>query len=78
MPRFFFPCWDGDRLIPDDEGLDFEDLGQARAAAVVSLGEMARDSLPRENAYRLLRVQVTDGGEKPLVELRLTFEALPG
>jgi hypothetical protein len=77
MPRFFFPCWDGDRLIPDDEGLDFEDLAQARTAATVSLGEMARDTLPRETKQRLLRVQVTDG-EKQLVELRLTFEAVPG
>ena len=76
MPRYFFPSWDGDYFVPDQEGLDFEGFEQARAAAVEGLGEMARDSLPTASGEHVLKVRVMDQGDKPLLELRLTFEVV--
>ena len=76
MPRYYFPSWDGDRFVPDEQGLEYQGVEQARAAAIESLGEMARDSLPRASGERVLSVRVTDGGVKPLLELRLTLEVI--
>ena len=74
MPRYYFPSWDGDHFFPDDEGLEYEGVEQARAAAMESLGEMARDSLPRSTREHVLKVRVMETGDQPLIELRLTFE----
>ena len=41
-----------------------------------SLGEMARDSLPKAPRGRVFRVRVTERGDKPLLELRLTFAVI--
>ena len=76
MPRYYLPSWDGDHFIPDEEGLEYEGVEQALAAAIEGLGEMARDSLPRASGERVLKVQVLDGGHKPMLELRLTFEVV--
>jgi len=46
MPRYYFPSWDGDAFLADEEGLDFESIAQARAQASQALAEMARDILP--------------------------------
>jgi hypothetical protein len=74
MPRYYFPSWDGDKFLSDEDGVEFEDLDQARVAAVWSLAEMARDSLPTSLGDRVLKTHVMDGGGEPLLELRLTFE----
>jgi hypothetical protein len=74
MPRYYFPSWDGDKFLPDEDGVEFEDLNQARVAAICSLAEMARDSLPTSSGERVLKVHVLDGGGEPLLELRLSFE----
>jgi hypothetical protein len=76
MPRYYFPSWDGDRFVPDEDGLEYEGVEQARAAAIESLGEMARDRLPKSSGERVLKVRVMDKGDKPLLELRLTFEVV--
>ena len=74
MPRYYFPSWDGDKFLSDEDGVEFVDLDQARVAAVCSLAEMARDSLPTSPGERILKVHLIDGGGEPLLELRLTFE----
>ena len=73
MPRYYFPSWDGDSFVPDEEGLAFEGIDQARAQATQALAEMARDILPISGGKRILTMHVTDG-DAPLLELRLTFE----
>ncbi len=75
MPRYYFPSWDGDTFFPDQEGVEYDGFEQARTAAIRSLGEMALYSLPRSPSERVLKVQVTDGGDDPLAEFRLVFEA---
>ena len=74
MPRYYFPSWDGDAFLPDEEGIEFENMEQARASAIGGLAEMARDVLPGSSGGRILRIQVLDGGAVPVLELRLTFE----
>ena len=74
MPRYYFPSWDGDKFLSDEDGVEFEDLDQARVAAVWSLAEMARDSLPTSLGDRVLKTHVMDGAGEPLLELRLSFE----
>jgi hypothetical protein len=78
MPRYYFPSWDGDTVYPDHRGVEFDSFEQARTAALRSLGEMALYSLPRSPKERILKVQVKDGGDDPLVELRLVFESIDG
>jgi hypothetical protein len=74
MPWYCFPSWDGDNFVPDEDGLEFEGLAQARAAAAQSLAEMARDSLHKLSGQHVLKIAVIDEAGKPLLELRLTFE----
>ena len=73
MPRYTFASWDGDRFLPDEEGLEVEGLEQARALATLSLAEMARDIVPGLDGERVLRVQMRDEGGKLALELQLTF-----
>ncbi len=76
MPRYFFQSWDGDRFVPDDEGLELEGIEDARALGARALGEMAKDSLPASSDDRVLGICLTDGSDKPVLELRLVFEIL--
>ena len=78
MPRYYFPSWDGDTFFPDHRGVEYDSFEQARTAALRSLGEMALYSLPRSPKERILKVQVKDGGDDPLVELRLVFGSIDG
>jgi hypothetical protein len=73
MIRFYFPSWDGEVFLPDDEGLEFENLEQARAQASRALAEMARDILAGPSDKCVLRMAVTDGGSAAALELRLTL-----
>ena len=59
MPRYFFDTFDGERLVPDEQGLEMQDLAAARAAAQKALPEMARDALPDGN-HRSIVVSVID------------------
>jgi len=46
MIRFYFDSFDGDRLIVDQEGLEFSTPSLMRDAAIAALPDMARDELP--------------------------------
>jgi hypothetical protein len=74
MPRYYFPSWDGDSFVPDEVGVDVGGFEEARALATLALAEMARDTLPGSSSERVLRMLVMDGEDKPVLELRLTFE----
>lgn len=53
MPRFYFAVRDGDKLISDDEGLEFADLGaailEARECATDLLGACLRNRIPTQD-----------------------------
>lgn len=46
MPRYFFDTYDGNRFIPDHEGLELRDLTAAERETRKALPDMARDALP--------------------------------
>jgi hypothetical protein len=77
MPRYYFPSWDGDAFLADEEGLDFESIAQARAQASQALAEMARDILPEAPDGRVLKIRVMDG-DGLVLELRLTYAVESG
>lgn len=74
MPRYFFPSWDADSFVPDDQGLELEGLEQACALARIALAEIARDLLAGLAGDRVMRIQVLDEDRRVLAELRLTFD----
>ena len=70
MPRFFFDCRDGDRLIRDDEGLVIDTVEEARHEAARALGEMARDALP-DDGDREMSIDVRDEKHASLFRVAL-------
>jgi hypothetical protein len=73
MPRFYFPSWDGDSFVPDEQGLDLDSAEQACALARTGLAEMARDVLAGLASARVMRIQVLDEARRPLSEIRLVL-----
>lgn len=73
MPRFFFDVSQGRRFTPDDEGVEFECLEDARREALVTLGAMAKDALPQD--VREIVIAVRDGsGPAPLLTFALSVQ----
>jgi hypothetical protein len=46
MPHYYFDIYDGDRLSPDQEGLDCPTPATMRREAIGALPGIARDRLP--------------------------------
>jgi hypothetical protein len=76
MPRFCFDIHDGDDFIPDNEGLDLEGVEDAKAEAVNTLPDMARDGLP-EGDSRDFVVIVRDETDRPVWRVRLSLVVEP-
>jgi hypothetical protein len=70
MPRYFFDTFDGERLIPDVEGLEMQDLAAAKSEAQKALPDLAGDAVPDCN-HRTFVVSVRD--EAANVVLRATL-----
>jgi hypothetical protein len=78
MPRFYFPSWDGDSFVPDQQGLDVDSVEQACVLARTGLAEMARDVLAGSGSARVMRIQVLDEARRVVSEIRLAFEIESG
>jgi hypothetical protein len=78
MPRYYFDVDDGETLTCDDEGLDLDDMEEARREAVRTLPEVAKDALPDGNE-RTFAVTVRDEARCPILraQLKLTVDRLP-
>lgn len=76
MPRFHFPTWDGVRWLPDEDGLEFVDLEQARTMAIRALAELAREVLPDRSEPLVLKTCVTDARGATLAEYHLRFDVV--
>jgi hypothetical protein len=59
VPRFYFDVSVGDHLTRDDEGLQLDDLKDARDKAVEAAAEIAREALPKNPDFEV-SVQVRD------------------
>ena len=76
MSRFYFDIHDGDDFIPDHEGIDLEGVEDAKAEAVNTLPDMARDGLP-EGDSRDFVVTVRDETDRPVWRVRLSLVIEP-
>jgi hypothetical protein len=72
VPRFFFDTFDGDRLVPDEEGLELEDLEAAKLEAQTTLPHIAKDKLTDSNK-RVFMVSVRDESEQVVMWVALTM-----
>jgi hypothetical protein len=72
MPRFFFDIADGPETGVDDEGLEFPDLESARANALATLGEIARDELP-DGDHRDFQIAIRDESGQVLLTATLAL-----
>jgi hypothetical protein len=72
MPRFYFDTYDGDRFLPDETGIEFENIKAAKAEAQKSLPEMARDGLPDGN-HRTFVVCVRDEAGQVVLRVALSL-----
>ena len=73
MPRYFFDSRDGDTFIPDELGLEFPTIEEARDEAPGTLAEMAKFVLPG-STRRELSIEVRD--DAPVLKTSLVFEAI--
>jgi hypothetical protein len=76
MPRFYIDIHDGDDFIPDHQGIDLEGVEDAKAEAVNTLPDMARDGLP-EGDSRDFVVTVRDETDRPVWRVRLSLVVEP-
>ena len=76
MPRYYFDTHDGNRLVPDEEGLDLDNIEAARMEAQRGIATMAGDVFP-DGDHREIVVTVRDGSGPVLrVRLLLVVESL--
>jgi hypothetical protein len=73
MPRFYFDIRDGQNLVPDEEGLEFDGLEAAKASAIRALTEMIKDALPNGRS-RDLAIVIRDRPDHALTTARISFE----
>ena len=76
MPRFYIDIHDGDDFIPDNQGLYLKGIEDAKAEAVNTLPDMARDGLP-EGDSRDFVVTVRDETDRPVWRVRLSLVIEP-
>ena len=46
MPRFYFDIRDGESFVPDEDGLEFPTINEARDDASRTLGQMMKEAMP--------------------------------
>jgi hypothetical protein len=73
VPRFYFDSLDGNFVIQDDEGIEFDGLEAARDQAATALAEMAKDVL-RGPTRRELAIEIRDQDRNPVLKASLIFE----
>jgi hypothetical protein len=77
MPRYFFDTYDGRRFVRDEEGLELESLGAAKAQGQRAVVDMARDELP-DGDERTLVVSVRDEAGKEVLRVALSMVVAQG
>ncbi|WP_445504589.1 DUF6894 family protein [Microvirga sp. G4-2] len=78
MPRYFFDSYDGDRFIPDHEGLELRDIAAAEREARKALPDMAKDALPDGDPQTFIISVRNEAGQVVLrAALSLVVENLP-
>jgi hypothetical protein len=73
MPRYYFDTWNGERIIPDNEGVECADDKAACGAATKALLDLASDIADRTSTCEL-SIEVTNEAKKPVCRVTLQFE----
>lgn len=77
MRRYFFDAYDGDRFVPDTNGLELPDLAAAKIEARKALPDIARDALPGGDQRTFLICVKNEAGQVvPRVGLTLIVETV--
>ena len=72
MPRYYFDIRDGDYVQKDNEGTVLGGLAEAKAQAVRTLPDIARDEVP-DGDQREFVIEVKDENGRPLLTARLVL-----
>jgi hypothetical protein len=72
MPRYYSDIRDGDYVQKDNEGTLLSGLAEARAQAVRTLPDIARDEMP-DGGQREFVIEVKDENGRPLITVRLSL-----
>ncbi|RWE42724.1 MAG: hypothetical protein EOS78_04915 [Mesorhizobium sp.] len=75
MKRYHFDLYNGDGLVPDDDGQPFESREQARAEAIRILQDVARDEMPDRDLVKIT-VKVRNEAGAQVLEASLVLTAL--
>jgi hypothetical protein len=70
MPLYYFDVRDDQSFVPDDTGLEFGTLDEAKAEAARALVDIARDRVPGPDRLVFV-VEVRDEKKHLLLEARL-------
>ncbi|WP_046863289.1 DUF6894 family protein [Microvirga massiliensis] len=73
MPRFYFDVGEGERFTPDEDGLEFDDLGVAEYEAACTAAEIGRDRLPKGEA-RDVTMEVRNEHHQRVLTIRVSME----
>jgi hypothetical protein len=73
MPGYFFNVHDG-RDLPDDQGVQLPDRDEAHRQAIVTAGEMLRESDRKFLAGDVWEMRVTDEAGATVCRLRFSAE----
>jgi hypothetical protein len=69
MPRFYFDIRDGESFVPDEDGLEFPTINEARDDASRTLGQMMKEAMP-DGQHHDMAVEVRGDDKRP----QITFD----
>jgi hypothetical protein len=69
MPRYFFHLRYVAEDMPDEEGIEFRDVDEARTEAEVAISEIASETIGQRREFDLLSVRICDPDGKLLSEV---------
>ena len=72
MPRYYFDIRDGEYVQKDNEGTVLNGVAEAKAQAVRTLPDLARDEMP-SGPQREFVIEVRDENGRPVLAARLTL-----
>jgi len=73
MPLFYFDIRDGERFVPDEDGLEFPTINEARDDASRTLGQMMKEAMP-DGHHHDMAVEVRGDNKRPLLKVQITFD----
>ena len=73
MPRFYFDVREGEKFIPDEDGLEFDSLDAAEHEAARAAAEIGRDRLPKGDV-REVTVEIRNEHRQRVLTVTVSME----